>query len=46
MPDLAFSNTNSVGISWTVQQLANNPAGQNLGYDVIAPADLQVKDEN
>lgn len=44
MPDLAFSNTNAVTIGWTVQQLSNNTAGQNLGYDAPAPAAIQEKD--
>ena len=46
MPDLAFSNANNVTIAWTVQQLDNNPAGQDLGYTAVAPADLDEKDKS
>jgi len=45
MPDLAFSNANNVGIAWTVQQLANNSAGQSLGYTAEAPAEIQEKEK-
>lgn len=46
MPDLAFSNTNSVTVGWTVQQLDNNVAGFDLGYTAEAPAAIQEKDDD
>jgi hypothetical protein len=50
MPDLAFSNTNNVGPSWTVQKLSNIAGTTtNLGYDakapVSSPAPADKKDE-
>lgn len=45
MPDLAFSNTSSVGAGWTVQKLSNNTAGQSLGYTITAPAEIQEKED-
>lgn len=45
MPDLAFSAANNVTMAWTVQQLANNSAGQSLGYTVHAPETDQTEDE-
>jgi hypothetical protein len=46
MPDLAFSNTNSVGVGWTVQQVDESSAAgvQDLGYEAKEPAEDKKED--